>query len=169
MTGKSGIIMLVRTAVLLALALAIQSLSLSQWITGPVINAILSVASGFMGWPYGVLIGLLTPWMALATGILKFAPAAPVVMAGNATLCLAFGLLYRVNKYAAAGAGSLLKFLVMTAGMKLIVASKVKVPPVVMASLTITQLYTALIGTGVALLVLQALDRTGVLSGRKSG
>ncbi|MGB9866655.1 MAG: ECF transporter S component [Bacillota bacterium] len=167
MKSKLGLTTLARAAVMLGLAIAIQSLSLSQWVTGPAINAILSVASASIGWAYGALVGCLTPWMALVMGILKFAPAAPVVMAGNVTLCLAFGLLYRANKYAAAGVASLLKFLVMTAGMRLIIARSVKVPAAVMASLTVTQLYTALIGTGVALILLQALGKTGVLFDRQ--
>ncbi|HHV79685.1 MAG TPA: ECF transporter S component [Firmicutes bacterium] len=168
MNTKSGLTFLIRTAVLLALAVAFQSLGLNQWVTGPVVNAILGVASISTGWTSGVLVGLFTPWVALTMGIMKFAPAVPVIIAGNIIYSLVFSLPYRFNKFFAGAAAAVAKFAVMTAGMKFIVAKNAKVPAPVMASLTVTQLYTALIGSAVALLVLASLERAGFLGSKKS-
>lgn len=151
----------VRTAVVAGIAIAFQALNLRQPITGPAINAILYVASIYVGPVSGILVGCLTPWIALVTGIMGFAPAVPVVMAGNATLALVSGLLHRYNRYLAMGLGALSKFAVMTLGIKLLIAQGTQVPAPAYTSLTVTQLVTALAGAAVASIVLGGLERFG--------
>ncbi|MEW6522700.1 MAG: ECF transporter S component [Bacillota bacterium] len=158
--------MLVRVAMLLALALAVQSAGLQQAITGPLINAILLLAGAYTGLAGGVLVGLITPWVALTMGILKLAPAVPVIMAGNAVLVLTFVLVRRLvdtgwREYLGAGVAAVAKYVVMTLGIKLIVAPGVAVPPPAMFALTTMQLYTALGGGLLAVLVIRSLSRTG--------
>ncbi len=156
---------MVQTAVLLALALAVQSAGLGQMITGPVINAILFVTSALVGPVFGVIVGLITPWVALTTGIMKFAPALPVIMAGNAALVLTFYFLWAVLSksfhtrpacWIAACSAAVVKYAVMTAGVKLILAPNIKVPPVLVTTLTVNQLFTALIGALLAALIIQS-------------
>lgn len=157
---------LVKTAVLAALAIALQSLNLPQPVTGPGINAVLYVAALYVNPLSGVLVGLVTPWIALMVGILKFAPAVPVIMAGNAALALSAGYLARVNRYFGMGLAAVIKFAVMTLGMKCLVWQGTKVPPVAYTALTTTQLFTALGGAVVALVILEALGR---LTAREHG
>jgi uncharacterized membrane protein len=152
---------IVRTAVIAGVAIAFQALNLRQPITGPGINAILYVASIYIGPVSGVLVGLLTPWIALITGIMGFAPAVPVIMAGNATLALVSGFLHRFNRYLAMGLAALGKFIVMTLGIRYLMAHGTQVPAPAYTSLTITQLITALAGAVVASVVLGGLERFG--------
>lgn len=74
-----------RTGVLLALTLAFESLKLGGAFTGPLVNAALFVAAVVVGIGGGVFIDALTPWVALAVGILKppLAPAVPFYHAGQ--------------------------------------------------------------------------------------
>ncbi len=111
-----------RTAVIAALAIAFQALNLRQPITGPGINAILYVASIYIGPVSGLMVGLLTPWVALLTGIMRLAPAVPVVMAGNAVLALVSGYVARFNRYLGMGLGAVCKYAAMTLGIKYLIA-----------------------------------------------
>lgn len=152
---------IVRTAVLAALAIAFQALNLRQPITGPGINAILYVASIYVGPLSGLMVGLLTPWVALLMGIMRLAPAVPVIMAGNAALTLASGYLARVNRYLGMGLGAVCKYAVMTLGIKYLIARGTQVPAPVYGSLTITQLVTAITGALLASVILAGLGRFG--------
>lgn len=150
---------LVRTAVLVALALAFQLLNFPQMVTGPAVNAVLYVAALYIHPVSGVLVGLITPWVAFSVGIMKLAPAVPVIMLGNATLSLLAGYIGRKSRYFGMILGALGKFSVMTLGMKYLLSIGQKIPSPVYASLTATQLVTALLGALVAALVLGVLFR----------
>ncbi len=152
---------IVRTAIIAALAIAFQALNLRQPITGPGINAILYIASIYIGPVSGVLVGLLTPWIALSTGIMRLAPAVPVIMAGNAVLALVSGYLDRYNRYIGMGLAAVAKYTVMTLGIKYLIAGGTQIPAPVYASLTITQLLTAVIGAVLASIILHGLGRFG--------
>lgn len=154
---QKAVSVLVRTAVLAALALAFQSLGLHQYITGPVINAILYVAALFISPWTGVAVGIITPWAAFLVGIMKFAPVIPVIIAGNVSLALVSGYVGRYQKHLGLGLAAVVKFLVMTGGIKYLIMTGTKVPAPVYAAMTLTQLFTALIGAVVALAVLEGL------------
>ncbi len=159
---------IVRTAVVAALAVAFQALNLQQPITGPAINAILYVASIFIGPMSGLAVGLLTPWIALITGIMKLAPAIPVIMAGNSILALVSGYFSKHNRYAAMGLAALLKYIVMTLGVKILIARGASIPTPVYSSLTLTQLVTAISGAVLAAVVLRGLEQFEGRNGRIS-
>ncbi|MGE5560833.1 MAG: ECF transporter S component [Chloroflexota bacterium] len=155
---------LTRAAMLLALALVIQMLRLPQLVTGPAINAILLLAVPLVGGLAGVLIGFVTPWVAVLTGIIAapLAPFAPFIMVGNASLSLVYAALRRVNSWLAVGAAAVVKFLWLTLSVKYIAALfNVKVPPKAVATFQLPQLYTALAGglVAIALLALPAMKR----------
>jgi hypothetical protein len=152
---------IVRTAVIAALAIAFQALNLRQPITGPGINAILYVASIYIGPVSGLMVGLLTPWVAFMTGIMRLAPAVPVIMAGNAVLALVSGYLARFNRYLGMGLGAVCKYAAMTLGIKYLIARGTNIPAPVYASLTITQLFTAITGAILASVILAGLGRFG--------
>ena len=152
-----------RTAILLGIALAIQLAGLQQTVVGPGVNAVLLLATALVGPVAGILIGITTPWVALLVGIMKFAPALPVIIVGNVTLVVAFHLIRRFNQVLGAGAAAVAKYLVMALGIRLLIAAAVPVPPPAVLALTISQLWTALGGAAIALLVLRsaALWRRG--------
>ncbi len=156
---KVRVIDIVRTGILAGLAVALQALNLPQPVTGPGVNAVLFVASLFVGPLAGVFVGLVTPWVGLLMGLVKLAPAVPVIIAGNITLALVSGYLGRFNRYIGMGAAAVLKFAVMTLGIKYLISTGAKVPAAAYTSMTITQLFTALGGAVVAAAVLAALLR----------
>jgi len=152
---------LTRTAILLAIVVAVQFLQMRQPITGPLVNAILLIAASMVGIGSGVLIGLLTPLVAFALGVLPapLAPAIPGIMAGNAVLVTAFGLMSRQpwlgksGPYLGVAVGALLKYLVLAGVVRFLI----QVPPKIAVSLQIPQLFTALVGGALALIVIGVL------------
>ncbi len=156
---------LVRTSLLLALALAVQSMRMPQMVTGPVINAVLILAVALGGGMVsGILVGSITPWVAVMTGIMVFAPVAPVIMAGNIALVVVFAVLSRslgssTGDFLAAVAAALAKFAVMFVGIRWLVAPSIALPPPAIVMLTTTQLYTAVIGGMLAVSIIKILGR----------
>lgn len=144
-----------RTAVILALTVVFQSLKLGQLVTGSLVNASLFISGCMMGWLSGVLIGSVTPWIALLIGILKpaLAPAVPFIMLGNAVLVLVFCSLKDKNFFVAVGVASCTKFLVLYISTRFLISLN----PVIVTALQFPQLITALIGGFVALIITSIL------------
>lgn len=154
---------LTRTALLMALTLAIQMLRMPQPVTGPLVNALLVLTVVTVGMPAGVVIGLLTPWIAFANGILPpvLGPAIPFIMAGNAALVLVFGvasktatrsgrrILERTGQAAGVLSGGLVKYLVISTAVSFLI----DVPAPVAVMLQLPQLLTAWAGGALALAV----------------
>lgn len=163
MKGYSGWVRwLTRTAVLLALTLAVQSLGLPQWFTGPLVNAFLLLASLVSGIGSGVLVGLLTPWIALLRGILPppLAPMVPFIMLGNALLVIIFSLVSRKKEVlwlsiVALVLAALGKYLLLSQAVRYLV----EVPPRVAQAMQVPQLLTALGGGAIALSIERALKK----------
>jgi hypothetical protein len=153
---------LTRAAILLALALGIQSLRLPQGVTGPSINAILLIGAVLLAPWGGVVIGLLTPLTAFLFGQLNpiLAPAVPFIMAGNGILVLVFGYGRRVNVYLALIIAALAKYLVLSTAVRYLI----KVPASVGIALQIPQFVTAFMGGVAALLVLEGLAAAGIVT-----
>ena len=160
--SQSWLLWLTRTAVLLALTLAVQFLGLPQWFTGPLVNAFLLLASSLVGMGSGVVIGLLTPWIALLRGILPppLAPVVPFIMLGNALLVIIFSLITRKKEVPWLNVLALVlaafgKYLLLSQAVRYLV----EVPPRVAQAMQIPQLLTALAGGAIALLVGGAVKR----------
>ncbi len=92
--------------------LLIPALGLPQWITGPLVNAllILTVETGGVG--AAVLVGLLTPLNALLGGVLPLPLIViiPLIGIGNAILSVVYGALREKNRRLAVLAAAMLKF-----------------------------------------------------------
>lgn len=147
---------LTRTALFLALTLALQGLRLPTFLTGPGVNLFLALATFWVGLGSGVLIGLLTPWVALLLGILPapLAPAIPFIMIGNAVYALLIGLFFRYlpakgGQVAGVVTGATAKFLVIGGAVTYILA----LPPPLSGALLLPQLYNALLGGGAAIII----------------
>ena len=99
-------------ALFLAIAIIVPSFTHSQWITGPVINAILILATVIIGPMEAILLGLMPSAIALSTGLLPIAlaPMVPFIMIGNAVLVVLFHYLRGQNFALRLGLSALLKF-----------------------------------------------------------
>ena len=149
-----------RVAILIALTLAIQFLSLPQPITGPLVNFFLYMSVLLIGIPGGIILGAITPWIALVVGIMPLAPVVPLIMAGNIVLVIVFGLVKKVNNYLAIAVASVAKFLVLATSVRYLIQLPPKVAPKVIKLLSLPQLFTALAGGVLALVVMTILKRT---------
>ena len=153
---------LTRTAILLAITLAFQMLGFPQMVTGPAVNAMLLLSGTYVGGLGAVIIGLLTPWIAFVRGILAppLAPMIPFIMLGNAILVIIYVISRgKLGKgYAGSGVGLIVgavaKFLVLSTAVRFIV----NVPPPVAKAMQIPQLYTAILGGIIAIIVEKLLN-----------
>lgn len=152
---------LTRTALLLALTLAVQMMGLPQPVTGPLVNMFLFLSVLLVGMGSGSAIGLLTPWIALSRGILlpPLAPMVPFIAASNIALVVCFGLLRKVNKYLALAAAAVVKYLILVVGIRFFV----QIPAKAAQALQTPQLVTALVGGAAALLFFRLLVKTKVV------
>ncbi len=148
-----------RSALLLALALAIQSVRMPQFATGPLVNAILLIAVNTVSLPGAVLIGLCTPFIAFAMGIMPLAPVVPVIMTGNVVLVAVFAQLIK-RPVLGIIAAALSKYAVMTLFIIYLLPMlfKIELPGKIVTTLTTPQLFTALAGGVLALLVLKGMQ-----------
>ncbi|MGQ9473710.1 MAG: ECF transporter S component [Candidatus Caldatribacteriaceae bacterium] len=153
-----------RTALLFALVLVVQMLGMPQLVTGPLVNMFLFLAGLLEGTGSGVIIGLFTPWVAFSRGILPppLAPMIPFIMMGNALLVIVFGLFLRPRKHYFEIAGiissALVKYFFLTWSVRFLV----KVPGPIAQAMQIPQLFTALLGGGLAFLLERILRQIGV-------
>jgi len=156
-----NVLFITRTAILMALTLAIQMMGMPQYVTGPLVNTMLYVAAVFVGIWGGVAIGLITPVIAFWRGILPppLGPMIPFIALGNVILVIVYGLLEKRNKYVAVVAASIIKYLVLAGAVRLIVA----VPPKIAQMMQVPQLITALAGGAIAILLSEILIRRGLL------
>lgn len=69
----------------------------SQWITGPLVNAILIITWGMLGLRKAMVIALVPSLIALSSGTLPaiLAPAVPFIMISNAIYLLTINFIYR--------------------------------------------------------------------------
>lgn len=162
MPDRKPVRWITRTALLLAVALVVQNLRLGgpygQLITGSIVNAVLVLAVSMVDIWAGVAIGLLTPWIALITGIMGLPFMVPFIMAANSTLAIVYGLLRRRNSLLAAILGAVAKygFFLLTTNYLLGLFGK-QLPPPAVAAFGVTQLGTALIGALLALAIFDTI------------
>lgn len=184
---KNKTLWLVETAVILALLIVLQwaTKPFGTLVTGSVVNFLLIAATVTVGIWSGVVIGVVSPFMAMLWGI---APLpiyiVPVVALGNAALVIVYGLLLKLARDRSRGgkiavwigtvaAASVLKFCVLFAGVNWLVVPLVttvtgaaaKAPAAIMSAM---QIVTALIGGVLAMLiiptVLKAVRRNSTFS-----
>lgn len=160
MTQKTNIKWLTRTAILLAIALIFQMGGFPQFITGPFVNTVLYISALIVGWQGGVLIGILTPVIAAVRGILPppLVPLIPFIALGNGVLVILFFWLKSKNKILGIIIASVVKFLILVAAVNLLV----QVPTPVAQMMSFPQLFTAIAGGFIALLIEKLLIRSGL-------
>lgn len=173
MRKQSPTYFITRTGLLLALALIFQIglRSLAQPAVGPMVNFVLIFSALTVGTASGVIIGMATPLIAFFVGITPLFPIVPFIMAGNALFVLCFNWIRRglamLPEVIGLVVASLVKFGFLAISVRYLVTFFVpQVPAPLVASMSIPQLYTALIGgalaIGVSKVVLRATRQDGI-------
>ena len=162
---------LTRTALLLAVAIAFQFfgrfIPYNNFIVGPVVNAVLIIATAIAGFWSGTAIAIIAPLVSAFTNKAAIAPLvlgfSPFIIFGNFILVLSFYLFRKKSRVAGIITGAVLKFGFLYAAIS-IFTSVVQMKPAVATTLTNLfswpQLITAVIGGAIALVVLMAVGKS---------
>lgn len=164
---------IVRTALLLALALVCQMLrfiipAIPPVVVGTLVNTVLLTSVCLVGIPSALIVSIVTPIVAFFQGMLPVALFIPCIVAGNAAYVLLFGALHRIVRkrhwdWVFMSLASIAKFTLLWVLM-VIVVIPVTIPKeaqgALMATFGISQLITAFVGGAIALLVAHVLEKT---------
>ena len=167
------------TAVMLALLVSLQAITkpLGQLVTGSCVNAVLAITVLVAGLYSGITVAIISPVLAYLLGIAPQILTVPAIMVGNTVyvvlLCLIAGKHSRniVRQVAAWAVAAFAKFAALYAivvwlicgvfAESLLKAGTLKTPMLKMLPATFSwpQLFTALIGGAVALLIIPVLRK----------
>lgn len=157
---------LARTALFLALTLVIQLTNLPQPLMGPLVNAILLLASVILGPVPAVILGMLTPAIALIRGHLPpfLAVLVPFIALANGSFIMTFVLITRaipdrsdrmfsISKMTAVGLAGALKtgFLFLSVRVLIPLWLGLDIPQKIALMMTTPQFITAVSGGLIAL------------------
>ena len=167
------------TAIMLALLVTLQALTkpAGQFVTGSCVNAVLAVSVLVGGLWSGVTIALVSPVLAFLLGIAPQILTVPAIMAGNTVFVLLLYLIVgakvasvarRIIAWLVAAAAKFVTLYVIVVKIicgvmaeSLMAAGTLKAPMLkaLPATFSWPQLITALIGGGVALLIVPAIRK----------
>lgn len=164
------------TAVLLALLVVLQGVTkpMGQLVTGSCVNAVLAITALLVGPAGGIAVAVISPVLAFLLGIAPQAVTVPAIMAGNTVFVVLLSLLYgektarRVLAWLAAAAAKFVTLYVLVvkiicglAAPALLAAGTLKEPMLKMLPTMFAwpQLFTALIGGALALVLVPMLKR----------
>ena len=166
---KKKTLWITQTAVMLALLIVLQWLTkpLGQIVTGSCVNAVLAVSVLFGGLWCGVTVAAVSPFCAFLLGIgPQLFAIIPAIALGNAVYVLALHFVYKESLWSRIGAllnASLGKFgvlyLVVVELLCRVLPLKQPQIDTFTAMFSAPQLVTALIGGGVAMLILPILKK----------
>jgi hypothetical protein len=158
------------TALFLALTIVFQQFKvLSQFITGPIINAILIIATLYIGLASGSIIAILSPIFAVlinpAPLMLAVPTMVPLIILANLLIVFATSYFKEKNLMAGLAIGSVLKASFLWLGVSYIIlplfgvslAPKLKLAA--QAAFSYNQLITALVGSLIAYLIWLTLKK----------
>ena len=135
----------------------------NQFISGPIVNAILFIVTVILGLRTGILLCFIPSLMALWAGLLPaiFLPFIPFIMISNIVMVLIFNWLRLKNYWFAAGSGGVVKFIFLFVASQIFF--KIFVPTTVAQGVSImmswNQLYSALFGAIIAFVFLKVIKR----------
>lgn len=176
---KKKIRWITETAVMLALLVTLQAMTkpLGQLVTGSCVNAILAVSALVGGVGCGITVAVISPVLAFLLGIAPQVLTVPAIMAGNTVYVILLGLLCDktgknlIRQAIAWISAAAAKFACLYAIVVLLICgvlspalleSGVMKPPMLQllpATFSWPQLFTALIGGAVALMILPVLKK----------
>ena len=171
-----------RLSLLIALTLIIQLIGLPQPITGPLVNTMLLITTTILGVISGIILGCMTPLIAVLRGELPpiLAPMIPFIIGGNILLVSTYALVKnkmsffsqklqnpvrRIELYIAIVLAAVIKYIFLAFAVKLIlpVILAHSVPDKIALMMTTPQLVTALIGGAFALMIYEILYRAELI------
>jgi hypothetical protein len=154
---------LLKMVALMGAGLLISNLGMPQWITGPLVNALLILTVLWLGVSQAIFVGMVTPLGAFASGILPLPllVMVPFIAIGNAILVSVFGGIRRANQWAALAIAAVTKVAFLYLAVTLLVAhplslviggqgQEVAVPASIVNMMSWPQLLTALAGGALA-------------------
>ena len=167
------------TALMLALLVSLQAITkpMGQLVTGSCVNAILAIAALVGGLSSGLTVALISPVLAFLLGIAPQILTVPAIMAGNCVYVLMLSLLAGksgthpvklVVAWVSSAAAKFSTLYILVAQLicgvlaESLIASGAMKPPMVQAlpvTFGLPQLFTALIGGAVALLMVPVLRK----------
>ena len=158
---------LVRTAILIALLVALQAVTRplgNQFVTGSCVNLVLAVAAMLCGPVSGLIVAIVSPFFAYLFGISPQIWLAPAIACGNAVYVIVISLLAGKLggvKGGAAGvvAAAVSKFIVLYLVVVQLLIPMTKLPAPVAAQFSWPQIVTALIGGFLALAIVPTLKK----------
>lgn len=172
------ILWVTETAIMLALLIVLQAVTkvFGQFVTGSCVNMVLAVSVLLSGIWSGIVVALASPILAFLLGIAPQAVTVPAIMVGNAVFVLLLWLLARgqqpiwkqILAWLVAAAAKFVTLYVLVvkiicdlASASLLESGALKAPMLekLPGMFTWPQLVTALIGGGVALLILPLLKK----------
>jgi len=126
-----------------------------QLITGPIVNAVLFLATAVLGMGAGILIGFLPSMVSALVGLLPapLLPMIPHIIVSNAILVLTFGILRKRNFFLGIISASFAKFLFLFLIVEFLIGQSLPRP--IAAMMAWPQLVTALAGGIIALFLLK--------------
>ncbi len=135
----------------------------NQFITGPLVNAILLSSAVIGSNSVGTIYGMLPSTIALTSGLLPLplAPMIPFIMLANAIYVLTFKSLYNKNLFMGIFAGSLAKFIFLNACVSFILPNLLKVQFLskIAVMMSWPQLVTAIVGGVIALGIIEKFQQ----------
>ena len=150
-------------AILLSVSIILPAFIHVQWITGPIINAVLLLAAVTIGPMEAVLLGLMPSTVALSAGLLPLplAPMVPFIMIGNAVLIVSFHYLKGQNYALRLGISALLKFAFLHYAVVLVMSRFLENPLVskLMIMMSWPQFFTAVIGGIIIYPIIKSLKK----------
>lgn len=162
--------LIARTALLLATAIVFQVLGgfipYHNFIVGPVVNAVLLIATAIAGLWSGVAISVIAPIVSALTNKAAIAPLifafSPFIIIGNIIIVTCFYLVGKKSRVAGVASGALLKFGFLYAAVSVftsVVEMKPQVAIMLKSLFSWPQLLTAAIGGVIALAVLKLIGK----------
>ncbi len=171
-----------RLSLLIALTLIIQLIGLPQPITGPLVNTMLLITTTILGLLSGIILGCMTPLIAVFRGELPpiLAAMIPFIIGGNILLVITYALvknkllffaqkslhpMHRIELYIGIILAAVIKYIFLVFAVKLIlpVILAHTIPDKIAFMMTTPQLITALIGGAFALMIYEILYRAELI------
>ncbi len=165
-----------RTALLLAIAIVVQLMGKfmgpqNNFIVGPVVNAVLLIATEITGVFSGIFISIVAPLVSAFTNKSAIAPVilsfSPFIIGGNIILVLCYALFKKRDNLSAriggVALGAVAKFAFLYASISIFVELmkiNAKIAISLIALFSWPQLITAIVGGIIALSIIPALKRT---------
>jgi len=156
-----------RTGLMLAVTLVFQIgfRQFAQPLVGPLVNMMLILTTLTVGLASGIFVGTLTPIIALIIGILPIIPMIPMIIIANVVyVCVFFVINNRFKKRAisilSVIVASCIKFGLLYGSVRLILPLFIEtVKPPIIAAFSLPQLYTALIGGFIAIIIYEFIKK----------